>query len=167
MSDPCDFLTPTAPAASNPDLRRRLLDNTSVVLRRRRRLRRAYWAAAFAACYAAGTLTTHWLRPAAPLLAERRPEPAGPEQPADAGRPPERPSPGRPDLESDRVRLLVKAADHALADKADPLAALYGYTKALDEGGDAALAISTDDSFLMMAIKDARKKERVHAKILD
>ena len=165
MSDPCDFLTPRVVGAEAPELRRRLLDGTLGLLRRRRWLRRAGVAAVLAVCYGAGALTMHWLRPTVPVAANDRPQQSRPVDPVDASRPPERPAPSRPD--PDPVRVLVKAADHVLVDQADPLTALHGYTKALDEGGDAALAISTDDSFLMMAIKDARKREKVHAKNLD
>jgi hypothetical protein len=159
MSDPCDFLSPTPPAADDRGLRRRLLARTLAVLRRRRLVRRAAWAAAFAACYAAGVLTTHWLRPAPqPALLVRFdfPQPQPPKE--------ERPEPAPP---TDPARALVRAADHLLTDGGDPLAALHGYTQVLDEGGPDALAISTDDSFLMMAIKDARKKEKRDAKNLD
>jgi hypothetical protein len=69
--------------------------------------------------------------------------------------------------ETDRARALVEAADRVLAENADPLTALHGYAKALDEGGPSSLSVSTDDSFLMMAIKDARKKENRDAKTLD
>jgi len=159
MSDPCDFLTPSPPPADDRGLRRRLLDRTLAVVRRRRLLRRAAWAAAFAACYAAGVLTTHWLRPAPQTPVVVGIEFPQPQPPKD-----ERPE---PPPRTDPARALVRAADHLLTEEGDPLAALHGYTKALDEGGPDALAVSTDDSFLMMAIKDARKKEKRDAKNLD
>ena len=155
MPDPCEFLTPTPAPAHDPELRRRTLNRTLGVLRRRRWLRRVAWAAVLAACYAAGVLTTHWLRPAPsapPEVVRVEPTPTSKvDEP--------RPEPVQPDL--------VGAADHLLAERSDPLGALHGYAKALDEGGDAALTISTDDSYLMLAIKDARQKEKRDAKKLD
>jgi hypothetical protein len=156
MTDPCDFLTPTPQPSDPTELRQRLLTRTLTALRRRRWLRRAGFAAALAACYAAGALTTLWLRPVTPAPAVVRGEPAP--QPHN-----EKPEADRPAVPDKVVPQLVKAADHALATDGDPLAALRGYTKAIDEGGADALAISTDDSFLMMAIKKAREKENAHA----
>src|SRR5262249_62092023 len=102
---------------------------------------------------------TPWLRPARDLAVLVRMDAPPPQPPRD-----ERPEPAPA---TDPARALVRAADHLLTEEGDPLAALHGYTKALDEGGPDALAVSTDDSFLMMAIKDARKKEKRDAKNLD
>jgi hypothetical protein len=161
MTEPCDFLTPAPRSADNSDLRQRLLTRTLGVLRRRRWLRRTGLAAALAACFAAGVLSARWLWPATRPLPELvRHEPPSPS-------PPERPDADRRTVENPREVELVKAADHVLVAQGDPLTALHLYTKALDDSGDDALTISTDDSFLMMAIKDARKRERTHAKKLD
>jgi hypothetical protein len=159
MSDPCDLLTPAPSAADDPTRREELLHRTLGVLRRRRRLRRAAWAAALAACYAAGVLTAHWLRPApqpAPEMVRTEPQPAPPK----VDPPPPVPDP-------DPTRTLVRAADNLLVEKADPLSALRCYTKALDQGGADALTVSANDTYLMMAIKDARQKEKRDAKNLD
>jgi hypothetical protein len=161
MSDPSEFLATAPPPVDNPDLRRRLLARTLTVLRRRRWLRRARLAAVLAGCFAAGVWTMSWLRPT-PGPVPNRGDAADRNRPVPAERDDDHSTPKAP-----AVVELVKAADHILIAEGDPLTALHGYSKALDEGGDDALRISTDDSFLMIALKDARKREKDHAKKLD
>jgi hypothetical protein len=159
MSDPCDFLTPEAirpdPAASE-----RIFGRTLGVLRRRRWLRRAGWAISLAACFAAGVTVTLAMQPAPKTLIVTVRETVTP-TPAPA------PEADRPSVvaESDRPRVLRQAGDHLLADD-NPLAALGCYTRALDADSDD-LTISTDDSWLLLAIKDARLKEKRDAKASD
>src|SRR5947209_3929303 len=83
--DPLDpLLRPTASGEADEALRRRLLERTTRALRRRRRLRSVAWAAALAACYAAGALTMFWLAPTrvevvrvqAPSIPAPQPQPA-------------------------------------------------------------------------------------------
>src|SRR5262245_33994083 len=86
MSDTHDFLDdPLEPLLGAPHpapdeaFRQALLRRTSRVVRRSRWARRAGLAAALAACYVAGVLTTHWVMP--PVVVERvvvqqSPEPA-------------------------------------------------------------------------------------------
>ncbi len=46
-----------------------------------------------------------------------------------------------------------------MSEEADPQSALRCYAAALDEGKPDDLNVSADDSWLLMAIKNARKKE--------
>jgi hypothetical protein len=161
MSDPCDFLTPE-PTRPDPAASERIFGRTLGVLRRRRWLRRAGWAISLAACFAAGVTVTLAMQPApktVTLIVEReKPLPT----PATAT--PE-PQPAPFVAESDRPRALRQAGDRLLADE-DPLAAVHCYTRALDADNDE-LTITTDDSWLLLAIKDARLKEKRDAKTND
>jgi hypothetical protein len=65
------------------------------------------------------------------------------------------------DQRAERYRV---AGDHYMTDENDPQSALRCYGNALDNGSEQDLAISTDDNWLLMAIKDARQKEKNHAK---
>jgi hypothetical protein len=153
-----------APAALREDLRAR----TTRLLRRRRRLKRLAWAAALAACYATGLLTMRLLprpTPAAPHRPEVVQQPA-PQTPAP---PPDHAGPEVPAtlLERQaraetprRPELYRRAADRYLADDRDFSSALRCYGEALDAGANADRAIDPNDSWLLMAIKDAREKER-------
>jgi hypothetical protein len=58
-----------------------------------------------------------------------------------------------------RPALYRRAADCYLNDEADPQSALRCYAAALDEAGPDDLDLSAEDSWLLMAIKNARKKE--------
>jgi hypothetical protein len=165
--DPCDeLLTPGPTPADLEPLRGRILQRTLPALRRRRWLRRLAWAAALAACYAAGVLTLG-LRPAPPPTEQGRRE-----QPPD---PP--PTPAAVEDRSARARewqaletperraaLYREAADRYLAEDDDVTAALRCYGASLDHGGGEALETKPDDSWLLLAIKDARQREKNDAK---
>jgi hypothetical protein len=156
----------TVPPAHAEDGRSRaeLLGRTRRVVARRRRLRRAAWAAALAACYAAGLLTTDWLAP------RPRPAPDRPvvkEAPAvEKDRPPERAVVlewKAVDSTEGRADLYRRAGDRYLADESDFESAVRCYGQALDAGTEADRAVSPEDNWLLMALKDARKKEKPHA----
>src|SRR5689334_15765362 len=93
MDDLDALLTPDPVPPEPPGLRQAVERAAGRVLRRRRWLGRTRWAAALAACYAAGVATT-WLwshapRPAQPVVVEHvppQPSPVPPEPtpPADA-----------------------------------------------------------------------------------
>jgi hypothetical protein len=164
MSDPdfCDDLLAPPTTGDVSPLQRGLLERTTRALRRRHWLRRLGWAAALAACYAAGVLTMA-LRPTPPSPVPPRPV----DPPTTAG--PSKPSAvdlewtalEDPDLQPAPYR---QAGDRYLTEEADLQAALRCYGAALDRGGAAALAVDCDDSWLMILIKDAREKEKTDAK---
>jgi negative regulator of sigma E activity len=63
-----------------------------------------------------------------------------------------------------RSELYRKAGDRYINDEKDLQSALRCYSNSLDDGTEQDLAISPDDNWLLMAIKDARQKEKKHAK---
>jgi hypothetical protein len=152
-------------------LRQELLAQTARALRRRRRGRQLAWAAALAACYAAGLLTMHW----APKQAtgSHTPDAFSSTDPAPQSQavPPPADGPGKSALlkewaavESGQAALFRDAGNLYLAEEGDLLAAVRCYGNALSVGTEADLAISPQDNWLLMAIKDARQKEKRDAK---
>jgi hypothetical protein len=163
--DPLDELLAPPLPGDNVALRQGLWEQTSQVLRRRRRLRGLARAAALAACYVAGLFTAHGLAPRQP-----DPPPAADARRDGAPRPPApAPAPGAStayalewqafDSPDRGAELYRRAGDRYLSDEADPAAALRCYGNALG-AGPADLSISGEDSWLLMAIKDARQRER-------
>jgi hypothetical protein len=145
-----DLLAPPPPLPRRDDVFARTLP----ALRWGRRLRQVGRAAALAAAYAAGLLTS----------------PGGPPHPqADAPAVVQAAPPGPPaatDLEWQALErpaaaaaLYREAGDQYLAG-ADPEEAVRCYGNALDAGGAGHLEVSTQDTWLLMAIKHARKKEK-------
>jgi hypothetical protein len=159
-SDPTDALLSSASTPAGDVFRQSVLVRTTAVLRQRRRLRRLARLAALAACYVAGLMTMHGPRPVA------RPDP----EPVDASATlPAAPSSALA-LEwealdhPDRGTTLFRAAgDRYLADQADVQAAVRCYGNALDDGSAEDLTIESTDSWLLIAIKDARQREKSDA----
>jgi hypothetical protein len=169
--DPCDHLLAAPLAGETRPLREALLRQTTRALRRRRLVRRAALAAALAACYAAGLLTMQWwaARPHAATA-----DPPG-KAVVDDTPPPheERPAPVPPLVaeeeaaraaDAERAALYRRAGDRYLEDENDPEAALRCYGRALDSGSAAEAQFSPDDNWLLMAIKNAREKEKRNGK---
>ena len=168
--DRLDDLLARGQPAADALLRRRLLIETTQVLRQRQRRRRI----AFALALAAGVLLllggVAWLRPRPGLPTP--PPPRG-EHVAEA---PTAPLPlaadtpaavieriGETSAPDQRADLYRRAGDRYLEEASDADAALRCYTQALDDGSDADLTVSTDDSWLLMALKLDRQKEKRNA----
>lgn len=159
VDDPCDFLT-SSPAPADADFRAALQRRTSRIIRLRWWMMRLAVVAVLVVVYLAGLLTPR------PSISLREPEPAPPAAPAEP--PPVLPSP-EPDapavaleyraLESERGRaeLYRRAADRYLTED-DLASAARCYRLALVEGADG--AVRADDSWLFLAIKNARLKEK-------
>ena len=161
-------------AAPRADVKGAILAKTQGVLRRRRYLRRAGYALALAGCYLAGMLTTSLTTPQAPVIAQQdrpapvdhpAPIPASPprqiaiEKPAKQQRP--KVARGRPT----RFEKLRRAADRALLEQGDMMAAVTLYKKALDVAKPEELAISVErDNWLLISLKEARLQEKQNAK---
>jgi hypothetical protein len=173
--DPLDaMLPPRAPSEADEPLRRRLLERTTRALRRRRRVRFVAWATALAACYAAGMVTMHWLAPRQSSTVEivkSPPAPAAASVPPPAPPPPPDAAPTSAvalewkafDADKPRPDLYRQAADqYRRAD--DPASALRCYGQSLNGASDKDLAISPDDDYLLMIVKEARQKEKIDAK---
>jgi hypothetical protein len=65
------------------------------------------------------------------------------------------------------AELYRQAGERYLRDEADPLSAVRCSRQALNTGGPNALAVSADDDWLLMALKDARQREKENAKRID
>lgn len=164
-----DDLSPP-PHRANHALRQALLEQTTRVVRRRYWLRRGAYAAALAACYVAGLLTT---RP--------DPRPTVPDPPAEGEVsrdpvPPRHAAGPRADLPGEapanvleqwgplvsadrRASLYRRAGDRYLAESNDMQAALRCYRNALDAAPED-LDVDATDTWLLMSLKEARSKER-------
>ena len=159
MHDPLDDLL--RPIDSHPDdrLQGELFARTTAVLRSRRRWRQLRCAAAVAAVFVLGLLTVLAVTPVQDPLPQELavvshdpPAPAEPTAPvALEWRALERPE--------DAARYYLAAGDGYLRD-GDPDNATRCYAHHLDEGGAPALEANTTDTWLLMAIKQARMKER-------
>jgi hypothetical protein len=163
--DPLKDLLAPPPADGAEGLRERLLGRTTRLLRRRRRLRRLTWAAALAAGCGAALLSVWWAaRPAPPgpnpsMAREERPAP--PVLPETAVTVEERAADD--DDWKAQAALYRRAGELYLSAENDPAAAVRCYGNALDAGGEEALPVSPADDWLLMAIKNARQKEKRHA----
>ena len=164
-----DLLTRPAPT-EDAALRQTLLSKTTRVLRRRLYVRRCGQAAVLAACYLAGIFTTRgWVPPAAPpgsapQVAATRPAPPNTEIASATEQ--NKSSDGDAWLvvaeESKRAEIYRQAGDRYLEERGDLTAAVHCYQHSLESASEADLEISTDDNFLLMALKDARQKEKRH-----
>jgi hypothetical protein len=162
--DPLEaLLAPPVAPGGDAGLREAVFRRTAEVLRRRRRLRALARGGALAACYLAGLLATHGLEhrpPAAPTESLTRPPQAGaPVVPpaAVSALAAEWQAFDSPDRGAELYR---RAGDRYLTEEADPLAAVRCYGNALNSGTAQDLAFDANDSWLLMAIKDARQKEK-------
>ncbi len=155
-----------AAPAGPPDERQReaVFARTARILWRRRLARRLAHATVLVACFVAGLLTMYWLRPPAPpresVTINVVPAPApAPTAPGPSAL--ERQANQKPE---DRRDLFRRAGDLYATEHGDLQAALRCYGRSLDAGTASDLAISPNDHWLLMAIKDARQKEKNDAK---
>ena len=162
--DPLDTLLAPPPAKPDDSLRRLSWEHSTRLLWRRRFVRRGAYVATLAACFLAGLLTT-FLR--APAVVERErivyvDRPA-PQVPSPVEKPAELEQKARANATA-RADLLRRAGDLYANEQHDLEGALRCYSQSLDSAGDTQPVISTDDHWLLMAIKDARMKEKNNAK---
>jgi hypothetical protein len=134
--------------------------STLPVLRRQHRLRRLGGAGVLLAAYAAGLLTVLACRPPVvePPVA-RGPSPA-PAVAKPAPRPPARDLEWQAVDEPDSAAELYRQAGDQHLVESNPADAVRCYGNALDAGKAEDLEVSSEDSWLLIAIKQARKKER-------
>lgn len=160
---PHPLLAASAPIADGR-LREAVFAQTVRVLWRRRVARRLAHGAVLVACFVAGLLTAEGLRPAAPprekVIVTVAPAPA-PVPPAAEPAELERLAQRSPERRGDLYR---RAGDLYASEQGDLSSALRCYSESLDAGNDKDLTISTDDHWLLMAIKDARQKEKNDAR---
>ena len=159
MNDPIDdLLNPVTPLPDDR-LRRDLLERTAGALRSRRRRRLLGRVAVLAAVFVAGLLSVVAVTPVQ--------DPSPPEPALVSLEPASPPEPTTPvalewralEQPEDAARFYRAAGDGYLQG-GDPTNATRCYANALDEGGASALEVNTTDTWLFMAIKQARLKER-------
>jgi hypothetical protein len=138
-------------------VRQEVLARTTRVLHRRRWVAHLRRLACLAACYVAGLLTMYDFRP--------EPSPSPPQPTGAPTSPPSGPASALAlewqaiDHPEQAGPVYQAAGDRYLAEDADPGAAARCYGSALSAGASESLTIEPNDSWLMMAIKDARQKE--------
>lgn len=160
-------------------LEQAVLERTQAILRRRRWLRRTGYAAALAACYAAGLLTMKYF-PASPVISpapvartEIRPEPPAITRPEEVPAPrPSNEELASPaaiewqavDSRAQRPDLYRQAGDRYL-EAGDIQSAIRCYRNMLDAAPDEDQVISPEtDNWLVIALKGDRQKEKRRAK---
>jgi hypothetical protein len=169
--DPLDGMLRPPSLPDNEALRQAVYARTRRLLHRRRRLRQFAYAAALLLSFAAGLLAMRLATPQPPPLADAPERLASKDEPQLPNNPP--PSSDESalarewiafDSEDDRGERFRQAGDRYMTEENDPQSALRCYGNALDHASEQDLAISTNDNWLLMAIKDARQKEKDHAK---
>ena len=173
VPDPLDDLLRRPSGEGGDALCARLQQRTTRVLRRRRRLRVVARIATLAACFVAGALTVYCLGPRRidrVVVVEKQPAPTAPTVPA----PVPKPAPPPPsavalewkafDADKPRPDLYREAGDRYLHEDDDPISALRCYGQSLNGASDKDLAISPDDDYLLMVVKEARRREKSDAK---
>lgn len=167
--DPLDSMLAPPPLPPESDaLRQAVYSQTRRVLRRRRRVRQFAYAAALLVSFAAGVLAMRAVLRPAPDLPARNASKAAPRDNPPDNLPPDESALAREweafDSAEHRGERYRQAGDRYLKDENDLQSALRCYSNTLDSGTEKDLAISTDDTWLLMAIKGARQKEKSHAK---
>jgi hypothetical protein len=146
------------PSGARDALRARMLQETTRQIRRRRRVRQAAKLTALAAAVLAAVIVYFaWPTPKdQPVVRSREEEkpPAAPTALAQEWR--------AVDAGSDRSEQYLKAGDRYLHEENNPAAALRCYSQALDAASQQDIDFSPQDNWLVMALKDARRKERAY-----
>jgi hypothetical protein len=146
----------------NDPLRESVLARTVGVIRFRRRLKRCTLAAALAGCYLAGAVTMGIWGPARDnpsqlstehVAKDEGPQPAGNTERQVAA------------VKMSRFEMLRRAADRSLLEQGDLPAAIRDYRRAINLASAEQRAIAPgQDTWLFMALKDARIKEQIHVR---
>jgi hypothetical protein len=168
--DPIEaMLRPPSPPENEP-LRQEVYTQTRHLLHRRRRLRQFAYAASLLVSFAAGALAT-WMALPARSASKGTPLPAPvanketPTKEEDLVKTPALDAEWIAfDSADHRSELYRQAGDRYIKEENDLQSALRCYSNALDNATEQDLAISPDDNWLLMAIKDARQKENKYAK---
>ncbi len=165
LPDDVDVLLSPSTVRENDNLRQAILQRTTRIVRRRRSVRNGLWLAAMVVCYAAGATTMHFVAQhdgQAPQPVVQREPPASQVLPRPAASVAERPhaAPSEPALSP--YERLRRYSDRVLNQKGDIALATRCYARALDQASAEERAISVDDSWLLMALKADRFREKTH-----
>jgi len=154
--------------AADDQLRAAVFARTVGVLRGRRRLKRCALVAGLLGCYLAGITTTGILRGG---QGQEPPAAPGPTMAAEPQRPAPRSRRASANPEEHQVAAKKpsgfeswrRIGDHYLRESGDISLAVAGYSEAINLASDQERRISPgQDNWLMMALKDARSKEKRH-----
>jgi hypothetical protein len=180
------ILKMSLPVMENDNLRQDVFLQTARLLRRGRRRRRFGFIGLLVLCYAAGLGTWQVWR-AAPLPAtaqlgvsekeantEVQSSTAAEPVPKEATSPSVQVEPAVPAVVLERMGASLSpersaayyrsAGDRYLEVEGDLASAVRCYKRSLDAASDAELGVSTEDNWLLMAMKKARQGEQSHAK---
>jgi hypothetical protein len=171
QNDPIDAMLGRKDRSSNGDsLRAAVLSQTVGVIRRRRRLKRCVVAATLMGCYLAGMATMAYWRPGAENLSKPSTAQVAIQDQLKldlaASLPPGRA--GAPDQKAaskpvSQFEILRRAGDRYLQDPEKLQLAVRSYSRALKYASADQRAISPEqDTWLLMALKDAQSKEKKH-----
>jgi cytochrome c-type biogenesis protein CcmH/NrfG len=173
LNDPLDdpltaaFDLGGTPLAADHGLRSALLAQTIGVLRFRRRAKRCALAAGLLGCYLAGVTTMGLFRTPAQQQPVATPPMTAQSQPAPSRSPHASPNPIRNQLAVKKptgFESWRSIGDHYLNQSGNISLAVAGYSEAIRLASDEERRISPErDNWLMMALKDARSKEKTHA----
>jgi hypothetical protein len=180
------ILMMSSPAAENEGLRQEVLVQTLRVLRQGRRRRRLGFIGLLVLCYAAGLGTWQaWkappLSPTSELRVVEKEVNTEPQSTRAADLVPKEASPASvetdpavPAVVLERIGASLSpersaayyrsAGDRYLEVEGDLASAVRCYKRSLDAASQAELGISTEDNWLLMAMKKARQGEQSHAK---
>jgi hypothetical protein len=171
-NDPLDAALGAIDQRPTDALRGAVFSRTIGIIRRRRRLKRCALAAGLLGCYLAGVTTMGLWRPGgkegpqspaarATTVAPRTPNVSPPSSPRHSGPDKSQVAVASPSGYESWRRI----GDHYLRESGDVSLAVAGYSQAIDLASDEERAISPErDNWLLMALKDARAKEREHAR---
>jgi hypothetical protein len=174
--DPCTELGRIGPPPPTDRLRTELWRRLQRRLRRRRWWQRAAVAAALAACYLAGFGTARLAPEPAPdqstvqfrdellpldVAIRRFKQKFG--AAASAPVSPREQEWQALDSPEQRPEAYREAGDRYVAEEGDYQSAVRCYREALDAGSDKDLAVAPEDNWLLIALKDARQKEKRYA----
>ena len=165
---------PTTSAPVGDALRHELLARTSRVIRRRRHVRRTGLLGLVACAYLAGVLTMNLRATQQDVIVAERPG-ASPRSGQDESATEDAPVLGMTheegsayvvgeSIDLNRYEVFCSAADRHLNETGNYTAALNLYRQALNAASEDQLAIAAgSDTWLLMALKNSRQKERNHA----
>lgn len=166
MNEPVDqFLGADFSGPAPPRLRQAVLAATARVVRRRRYRRYLAWGGLLAATFLAGMLTKGFWQAPEQASTPAQPPPLRQEVAVVAAQETEPPSLVELewrafDSQANRATLFFEVGQRYFEEQQDLDAALRCYRQALDAAPLQDLEIRPDDNWLVMALKEARQKEK-------
>jgi hypothetical protein len=173
-----DLLAGLSPLPADVTFQEALSQRTTRLVRRRWWWKRCGWTAALTACYAAGLLTMGYLLPSAdperepprrpaPELASSEPDPTS-DSVAQEATEDNAPSPlalewQALDSPEGMPALFRAAGDRYLEETGDVQSAVRCYRHLLEAEGGNEATVAAGDSWLLIALKEAKQREKLYA----